>query len=167
MAAVTTLPAAFVANNVLTAAQLNDLRGAFRVLQVVYGSTSTSTSSSTTAYADTTLTASITPSATSSKVLVIVNQTGIYKSAGNAANGVNLKLLRGATNLGSLALAAGYTATAIENIGTSVGASVLDSPATVSATTYKTQFANQTAAASVGVQTLGTLSTIILMEISA
>jgi hypothetical protein len=100
-------------------------------------------------------------------VLVIVNQSGLYKSAGNAANGVNLKLLRGATDLGSLALGAGYTNTTIENIQTATSASVLDSPATVSATTYKTQFANQFAGASVGVQVLGTLSTIILMEISA
>ena len=167
MATPTTLPAAFTVGQVLTSTQMNDLRGAFRVLQVVYGSTATSTSSSISTYADTTLTATITPSATSSKVLVIVNQTGIYKSAGNAANGVNLKLLRGATDLGSLALGAGYTNTTIENIGTSVGTSVLDSPATVSATTYKTQFANQFAGASVGVQILGSLSTIILMEISA
>jgi hypothetical protein len=41
MAAVTTLPAAFVAGNVLTAAQLNNLRGAFRVLQVVQSITTT------------------------------------------------------------------------------------------------------------------------------
>jgi len=167
MATPTTLPATFVAGNVLTAAQQNALRGAFRVLQVVYGSTSTSTSSSIATYADTTLTATITPSATSSKVLVIVNQTGIYKSAGNASNGVNLKLLRGATDIGLIGAAAGYNNTASENIQTSIGASVLDSPATLSATTYKTQFANQTAAAAVGVQTLSTLSTIILMEISA
>ena len=167
MATPTTLPATFVAGNVLTAAQLNSLRGAFRVLQVVYGSTSTSTSSSVTAYADTTLTATITPSATSSKVLVLVNQNGIYKSSGNANNGLNLKLFRGATELGLLAAAAGYTNSALENIQNSVNATVLDSPATTSATTYKTQFANQQASASVGVQTLSTLSTIILMEISA
>lgn len=167
MATPTTLPAAFTVGQVLTSTQMNDLRGAFRVLQVVYGSTATSTASSVSTYADTTLTATITPSSTSSKVLVIINQTGIYKTAGNAANGVNLKLLRGATDLGSLALGAGYTNTTIENIGSSVGASVLDSPATVSATTYKTQFANQFAGAAVSVQILGTLSTIILMEISA
>jgi hypothetical protein len=35
MAAVTPLPATFVSGDVLTAAQMNDLRGAFRVLQVV------------------------------------------------------------------------------------------------------------------------------------
>ena len=167
MATPTALPATFVSGNVLEAAQLNSMRGAFRVLQVVYGSTSTSTSSSVSTYADTTLTATLTPSATSSKVLVIVNQTGIYKSAGNASNGVNLKLLRGATDIGLIGAAAGYNNSASENIQTSIGASVLDSPATLSATTYKTQFANQTAAASVGVQTLNTLSTIILMEISA
>jgi hypothetical protein len=35
MATPTTLPASFVAGSILTAAELNDLRGAFRVLQVV------------------------------------------------------------------------------------------------------------------------------------
>ena len=35
MATPTTLPASFTAGQVLTAAQMNDLRGAFRVLQVV------------------------------------------------------------------------------------------------------------------------------------
>jgi hypothetical protein len=35
MATPTTLPATFVAGNVLEAEQLNDLRGAFRVLQTV------------------------------------------------------------------------------------------------------------------------------------
>lgn len=168
MATPTTLPATFVAGNILTAAQLNDLRGAFRVLQVIYGSTSTApTVNATTTYQDTNLTATITPSSSSSKVLVIVNQTGLYKTAGSAANGVNLKLLRGATDIGLLAAGAGYNNLTQENIQTSVGACVLDSPATTSATIYKTQFANQTAAAAVGVQTLSTLSTIILMEISA
>jgi len=168
MATPTTLPAAFTVGQVLASTAMNDLRGAFRVLQVVYGSTSTApTVNATITYQDTNLTATITPSSTSSKVLVIVNQTGLYKTAGSAANGVNLKLLRGSTDLGLLAAGAGYNNLAQENIQTSVGACVLDSPSTTSATIYKTQFANQTAAAAVGVQTLSTLSTMILMEISA
>ena len=41
MATPTNLPASFVAGAILTAAQQNDLRGAFRVLQVVQGTTTT------------------------------------------------------------------------------------------------------------------------------
>lgn len=165
MAAVTTLPAAFVANTILTASEMNNLRGAFRILQVVSATTSTSTSNSTGTFADTTLTATITPSSSSSKVLVFANHAGNQKASGNVNNCLNLKLFRGATEL------------AFNNsIGTeSGGVSLLfstsimffDSPSTTSATTYKTTFANFGAAASVTVQVAATPSSIILMEISA
>jgi hypothetical protein len=46
-----------------------------------------------------------------------------------------------------------------------VAINYLDSPATISATTYKTEFANETAASNVSVQLNNDLSTIILMEI--
>jgi len=48
--------------------------GGGKVLQVVYGSTSTSTTVSSTTYTDTTLSATITPSSATSKVLVLVSQ---------------------------------------------------------------------------------------------
>ena len=171
MAAVTTLPAAFVANTVLTAAEMNNLRGAFRVLQVVYATTSTETFSSSTTMADTTLTATITPSSTSSKVLVIVNHAGVQKSAGNILNAVSLRILRGATAVHTFSAGVGYTGTAIVNTVEASGA-YLDSPATVSATTYKTQFSNTLGSnAAVGVQvSIGggyPTSSITLMEISA
>ena len=44
------------------------------VVQVVHGSTNTEVSGDTTTYTDTTLSASITPTATSSKILIRVNQ---------------------------------------------------------------------------------------------
>jgi hypothetical protein len=171
MATPTTLPATFVAGDILTAAQMNNLRGAFRVLQVVWAQTDTIVSNSTSTPADTTLTATITPSSTSSKVLVIVNQNGVSKSAANAGNGVTISLLRGATVISYPAGGAGYTGTAIQNV-VSVNATFLDSPATTSATTYKTQLANTIVnGASVGVQTsIGggpPASYICLMEISA
>ena len=48
-----------------------------KVLQVVHATYSTLVTNSTTTYTDTGLTASITPSSTSSKVLIIVNQVGL------------------------------------------------------------------------------------------
>ncbi len=165
MATPTTLPATFVAGDVLTAAQMNNLRGAFRVLQVVYGSSATQTTNSSNTYADTTLSASITPSATSSKVLVIVNQAGCFKDTNNTWQ--NLVLLRGASIVVQFGSYGGYTAsTADIGFGT-VSTSYLDSPSTTSATTYKTQQASNNNNAKVGCQAAGATSTIILMEISA
>jgi hypothetical protein len=141
--------------------------GGGKVLQVVMGSTATSTRNSTSTYADTTLTATITPSASTSKVLVFAFQNGVYKNLSFINNGVMLRLLRGATSIAVFAEYGFWTNTAIYN-GGGISVGYLDSPATTSATTYKTQFANVNNSAEVGVQVNGTeLSTIILMEIGA
>ena len=73
-----------------------------KVLQVVQGSTSTETRNSTNTLADTTLTANITPSASSSKVLITVMQNGCDKTNANAGNQMVLKLLRGSTAISVL-----------------------------------------------------------------
>ena len=166
MAAVTTLPAAFTVGQILTSTQMNNLRGAFRVLQVVSGTTSTPVINATTTYADTGLTATITPSSTSSKILVLVNHPGCYKSAGNVANAIVMEIQKNGTNLVQISEYGGYTNTAIIVVfGNS--ATYLDSPSSVAALTYKTRFKNLAAAAEVGVQHVNVPSTITLMEISA
>jgi hypothetical protein len=138
-----------------------------RVLQVVNATYSTAVSSSTSTYVDTGLTATITPSSATSKVLVIVDQTGLFKQTTNTVLG--LKLLRGSTQLAIIEDGGGYT----NSTGTSefggAGINYLDSPATTSATTYKTQFRNSQNAASVAVQAAvvgSSTSTIVLMEIA-
>jgi hypothetical protein len=167
MATPTTLPAAFVAGAILTADQQNNLRGAFRILQVVQGVTSTAVTNTTTTQVDTGLTATITPQSATSKILVLVSQVACEKTAGNIDNGLNLFLYRGASQIQQFAYAGGYTATALQTIST-FSTIYLDSPATTSATTYKTRFTNFVNAISVTVQ-VGNLaqSTITLMEISA
>jgi hypothetical protein len=163
MATPTTLPASFTAGQVLTAAQMNNLRGAFRILQVVSANYSTQASTTSATYADTGLTASITPSSTSSKILVIVHQNGVARN-GNA--GVNLKLFRNTTDLSHIfAFDAGKNVTNGDNYVGTCSTTYLDSPATISATSYKTQFSSS---GSTGfVQTGSAASTITLMEISA
>jgi hypothetical protein len=141
--------------------------GGGKVLQVVMGSTATTASNSTTTPADTGLTATITPSSATSKVLVLVSQQGCYKSAGTSTNSISLKLLRGATTIQQIATNLFYNTTVGELSG-SISSHYLDSPATTSATTYKTQFYNYVGAASVSVQIQNVdLSTIILLEIGA
>jgi hypothetical protein len=144
--------------------------GGGKVLQVVFGSYATETTSTSSTYADTGLTATITPTLTTSKILCIVTQQGASKSQGNATNNMKLKLLRGATDILKMGDRIGYTGTAIFNNIGSVSATYLDSPATTSATTYKTQFASTNNTSAVYVQAYdsdGTaaVSTITLMEI--
>lgn len=167
MATPTNLPATQTSGNVLTAAWLNDLRGAFRILQVVSASTSTEVASATATHADTGLTATITPQSSSSKILVYVAHPQSYKDTGNGFNCINLRIMRGATNIQTVVTTAGFTGSVMDNVFGITGV-VLDSPATTSATTYKTQFASAFGASSVKVQfgSAGT-STIILMEVSA
>jgi len=165
MATPTNLPAAFTTAQVLTSAQMNDLRGAFRVLQVVQGTTGTTASNSTSTYADTGLTATITPQFTSSKIFVITSQD-VGKDNSNAGNRLQIALLRGATTVINSGDIMAYTDTAIFNIFTHTF-SFLDSPATTSATTYKTQFRNPNNTAVVRAQYGGGTSKITLMEISA
>jgi hypothetical protein len=140
-----------------------------KVLQVVNATTDTVVNSSSSTYADTTLTATITPKFATSKILVIVNQQGVSKTVGNTS--AKFQILRNSTQIfyngDGFASTSGTT-----NIrGITWAATVLDSPATTSATTYKTQFASTANIANVSVQdylTTGlTTSTITLMEIAA
>lgn len=130
------------------------------VLQVVQGSTATVTSTTTSTYIDSNLTATITPSSSSSLVLVFVSQR-TYASAANV--GIKLKLLRGSTQL-TEALEVNFNSA---GSGSSLFNPIYqDSPATTSATTYKTQFALGSGTGTVYTQPSGNLGTITLMEIA-
>ena len=138
--------------------------GVGKVLQVVNASYSTTTGSSSSTYADTGLTASITPSSTSSKILVIVHQEGLSKVTNST--GVDLKLFRGATELALFGGNAGQQYTTAWNFVGGAGITYLDSPSTTSSTTYKTQFSSTGNNANVYVQSNNATSTITLMEIA-
>jgi hypothetical protein len=141
--------------------------GGGKVLQVVSANTTTQTANSTTTMADTTLTATITPSASTSKVLVLVSQNGLHRGSSNSNNAININLLRGATVISQIMSTGLYTDTALLVTGFSASANYLDSPATTSATTYKTQFSQRFASADVRVQQASDMSSIVLLEIGA
>lgn len=152
-----------------TGGTLDRLNRAGNVLQVVNATYASSATNSTSTFADTGLTATITPTSASSKILVLVNQVGCYKSTSDTS--IGLRLLRGATSILDFETAAGGTAsTAVSAVG-AASTCYLDSPATTSAVTYKTQFKSQGNTALVTVQFFlgGTTpsSTITLMEIAA
>ena len=132
------------------------------VLQVVQGTYSTSTTTTSTSYVDTGLTASITPSSSNSKILVIISQNGLDVTATNA--GIGLNLVRGVTNLSDFAVYANYSTTGIRMAWSF---NYLDSPSTTSSTTYKTQFKKMGGTGSIVVQDSSSVSAITLMEIAA
>ena len=139
------------------------------ILQVVTGSTSTYIANAGSTFIDTNLTATITPTLSSSKILVLVNQVGLVKFTSNT--GVSLRLLRNSTPIFTFEEIAAYTNTTVYNGVSGSSACYLDSPATTSATTYKTQFASWNNTNGVAVQNYGTAavsnSTITLLEVAA
>jgi hypothetical protein len=137
------------------------------VLQVVNAQTTTETTTTSTTFSDTTLTATITPKFATSKILVVVVQSGLAKAAGNGGSGVAVKLLRGATDLTTFARAVAYTGVSNTLYAGAAAVSYLDSPATTSATTYKTQFGSNSSGGNIYVQINDQASTITLMEIAA
>lgn len=157
--------------------------GGGKVLQVVQATTSTSTTVTSTTFTDSGLSATITPSSTSSKILVITSQP-IMNYRFFEKSGMQVRLMRGATqaflqgDITSPAEGAGSGAIQIYGIPTTTGyvfnltvnsILYLDSPSTTSATTYKTQIGVQSASNSgtVIAQANNSQSSIILMEIGA
>lgn len=136
-----------------------------KVLQVVQATYSTQVNVSTSTPTDTGLTASITPSATSSKVLVIVSQNGVGKDTG--ATDAFINLLRGATTISDFGKVIGNSGAAGTNVPGSASVAYLDSPATTSSTTYKTQIFSGANVAKAFAQAGAAMSTITLMEIGA
>jgi len=166
MAAVTTLPAAFTVGQILTSTAMNDLRGAFRVLQVVNTQYTTAKSTTSTSYVTTDATATITPSSSSSKILVMASSNMQNSGTGTAVRATMFRGTVAGTNLasGATVAAGGYVYPAI--IG-NVSMCFLDSPATTSATTYTLGFATGNGSVT-GTNNVDTTSSLItLMEISA
>jgi hypothetical protein len=118
---------------------------------------------------DTGLTATITPSSTSSKILVLLHQNGVRKNSNHSNNDVRIELQRGGTLIHLPCTYAGFTGTSIHLVLASVSTSYLDSPSSTSAVVYKTQFRNPDGGAAGGTimaQESSAESTITLMEIA-
>jgi hypothetical protein len=143
-----------------------------KILQVIEGSTTTSTNTTSTSYVDTTLTADITPSATSSKVLVLVAQNVQFINQTNNTSYIMCQVLRDTTVIQDPSTGWSVAAQAITSpndweIGATFAANILDSPSSTSALTYKVQGKSGYAGASITFQKNSHPSRIILMEVSA
>ena len=131
-----------------------------QVVNVVYG-TSMSTTSTTTV--DTGLSASITPTSASSKILVLVNQTLTPTTSGSVTYGI-VEVLRDSVIIVQDLRANNY----VQYLHTVWSCCKLDSPATTSTITYKTKIATGNAGFAIEAQHASLRpSHIALMEIAA
>lgn len=140
------------------------------VLQVVNATYGTYTITTSSSYVDTGLTASITPTSASSKILCLVNLGGVSRAVANGS--VGFQLVRNSTSIIEFERFAGYNAGGSgENGVGSCSTSYLDSPATTSSTTYKVQFVAIGASSSARINnyfsSYAGISTITLLEIAA
>ncbi len=138
------------------------------IVQTVSATYSTAVTNATSSYVDTGLTATITPKFSTSKVFVVISQA-LALDIDSTEGGVASKLLRGSTEIQDYPYAiygeGGGSST--KNWGL-WAISYLDSPATTSATTYKTTTKPTITAnnGAVRAQWGSTPSTITLMEVA-
>jgi hypothetical protein len=142
--------------------------GGGKVLQVVYGMYNTQTTINSASYTDTGLSATITPSSTSSKVLILTSNY-VYFAPESGNPGVGLQIVRTSTAVyeqhpSQDSFGIIYGASGARGLRGSVNMQYLDSPSSTSAITYKTQSKTNVSAI---FQWDGGKSNIILMEIGA
>jgi hypothetical protein len=151
--------------------------GGGKVLQVVQATSNTSTTVASTTYTDTSLSATITPTLSTSKILVLVAQTTVSTRLTTDTGGLGIRVVRNGTAVFTPAPGA-YEHNYIATLGAGITSfssyfavpiNYLDSPASTSALTYKTQGAVYTTATggTSTYQTGGSISTITLLEIGA
>ena len=152
-----------LASNAVTAGKLASGVGG-KVLQVVHGFTTTFFYTASSTMADIGLSASITPSSSSNKVLVFGNIGGIETSANNNYGGG--ELLRDSTTIiADIDRGIGFTADSTRQ-GTNSSFFILDTPSSTSSLTYKIRFRRAGGDGNISTQTNGSRSAITLMEVA-
>lgn len=143
--------------------------GGGKVLQVVQSAYSTSTTIASTSLTDTGLTASITPSASTSKILVMITQP-FFAERDSQGVAAYAKVLRGGTTIvdaSTQPIGYYYQPGSQADLQIVWACNFLDSPATTSSTTYKTQMSINATSLNGQVTANVFTSTMILMEIGA
>ena len=144
--------------------------GGGKVLQVVSATTNTSTTISSTGNTDTGITATITPTANTSKIMVIISAAFYASQTSSTTQFVGGRVLRGATTIldqGATGIAGVQGASSTIGFAGCYSLTYLDSPATTSATTYKLQSRVQTGGSVEYQPGSATNSVITLLEIGA
>jgi hypothetical protein len=142
--------------------------GGGKVLQVVSATSSTETTVSGTSYADSGLSATITPTSATSKILVLVDQlTHVFRASSVGAS-ILTQIVRTSTSIyNSQSLRFIDSGATDVDFAYRVNMVYLDSPSTTSATTYKTQIAGTSSTTTVKAQYDNKICSITLLEIGA
>ena len=171
-ASLTSIPAANIVG--LATAGFNRSGGFGKILQVVQNSYSTQATLNSTSYVDTGLTATITPSSTSSKVLIygFLSFTTSHFASPYNVYGFGCNIVRGSTEIKAGDTGQYYQAVADSDISYTVFNQphvpiFLDSPNTTSATTYKIQAKESDINANLTINASSQTSELILMEVAA
>ena len=152
-----------IQDNTVVAADIASSVNLGKVLQVVQGQNTSTYSTTSSSFSDTGLSASITPSATTSKILCIVSEVGFIHGSGSSLH-TYCELVRGSTVINGTHAQGDGDSDMHYNASSQV---FLDSPSTTSATTYKMQMRTSSGTAYVNWEaSSGYKSTITLMEIA-
>jgi hypothetical protein len=150
--------------------------GGGKVLQVVQAEYSTGTTIASTTFTDTGLSATITPTASNSKILVLVSQPAYIGYSSGSSVGGSAQIVRCSTAVfvqgagkDSLYFTIQVSGQSDLQLGQNICMNYLDSPATTSATTYKTQacVSSTVNGRNITAQYNSSKSTITLIEIGA
>ena len=179
------LPDGVVDTDMIAAGAVTAVKSSGRkILQVIQVTHTAEVSTTGITYVDTGLSASITPSSSSNKILVMVTQRFFIQRSTDQARG-GFRLLRGSSVIMQGPNTQNGQEPGGEGQSTNLGGSTqvagafnctfLDSPSTTNSTTYKTQFANNQSSASptIFVNSLNNnsgedgVSTMTLMEVAA
>ena len=148
-----------------TSATASDFQGGGKVLQVIQDTLTSAFTTTSSSFAEVTgLTCAITPSATSSKILVLINAC-MYDDSGSGFNYVPT-IYRDSTNLGHATHGFGSIRAGGTDLASFVAMSYLDSPSSTSEIDYKYYIKTSAGTAHVGYNTSAT-STMQVIEIGA
>ena len=138
--------------------------GGGKVLQVIQNTYSTALSTTPSSFTDSGLSATITPSATSSKILILAHNSVWKGTADYVSTGIQRNISGGAsTFLGDATYGLARSITSASR-GSVHSINYLDSPSTTSAITYDFQYK---CAQTCQIQKDGSMAVMILMEIGA
>lgn len=144
--------------------------GGGKIAQVIFASTAAGTDIASITYTDTGLSATITPSATSSRIIIIVGQEWVAESNANTIKSY-ARLMRGATQIIDYGVVHSFdfpNTSGTRKNGSIKSLFYVDSPSTTSSTTYKVQGRINTTDDSRIIRCQNeTYSTMILMEVLA
>tara|TARA_A100001201_G_scaffold131467_1_gene117650 strand:+ start:192 stop:695 length:504 start_codon:yes stop_codon:yes gene_type:complete len=143
----------------LSSGFINGTTAVGKVLQVQNQRLTTEFSTTSGSYVDTGVTKSITPSATSSKILVIYGSGMNYTSSGTE---MAMNCMRDSTQLNSVIIN-------LDGVASTGGSAfmILDEPSSTSSLTYKVQIKRNNGSGNCYVSVNNSLSTFTLMEIGA